>query len=210
MLLAFGNIVLAMPKKTSTTKTPTRPNDPKAPTAPAKTKATAANKPSSRKAASVSSATTPTGAAPPLPSQNQLQTVLTYPMLTSADIRSVTHPAAGYETVANEAMVTWESLAGDFKVPGLSFAALQQALATRNTLAPIEQAIEPFYERARCNRIKADSDAWAILLALVRAVKAAGSPELAARFKPLIDWITASHSPKKPTKKKTPTNTKTT
>jgi hypothetical protein len=131
-------------------------------------------------------------------------------MLMAADIKGAVHPAAGYETVANEAMTTWESIGDDFKVPGLSLAALQAALATRNTLAPIELAIEPFFERARANRIKADSDAWAILLALVRAVKAAGSPELLARFAPLIEWITASHTPNKPAKKKTTTNTKTT
>jgi hypothetical protein len=135
---------------------------------------------------------------------------LTYPILTAAEIKGAVHPAAGYETVANETLTTWQSIADDFKVPGLSFEALQAALATRNTLGPIEQAIEPFFERARANRIKADSDAWAILLALVRAIKAAGSPELAARFKPLIDWITASRAPKKPAKKKTTTNTKTT
>jgi hypothetical protein len=201
-------LVVAMLKKRPSSKTPTTPIEPKASNAPVKTSTKTTKKKAKTKPAP---AVTPAGkstAAPPVPSQQELQTVLTYPMLTGADIKNVAHPAAGYETVAGEALTTWQSIADDFKVPGLSIEALQTALATRNTLSPIELKIVPFLDRARANRIKADSDSWTILLALVRAVKGAGSPELAARFATLINWIAVSRSPKKPAKKKT-TTTKT-
>jgi hypothetical protein len=41
-----------------------------------------------------------------------------------------------------------------------------------------------------------------MLFALARAVKAAGGEALTQRFSPLIDWIAATHTPKKPRAKK--------
>ena len=48
---------------------------------------------------------------------------------------------------------------------------LAQALATRAALSPIERTLEPYYQRAYYNRLKADSDAIGVLFALARAIR---------------------------------------
>jgi hypothetical protein len=128
-----------------------------------------------------------------------MQSLKAYPVVTTADIAHFRHAPAQFNDVAHDTLGAWQGIASQFMVPGLTVDALASALETYDALLPIEQAMEPFYDRARTNRMKAESDAMGVLLALARAVKGAASPALAEKFARLTAWIAAPH--KKPVKK---------
>jgi hypothetical protein len=200
-----------MAKKTPPTKTPSTPDQPKPKAAKKKGKPAAGAKDAVPVKAKTTSVAPADGLMPP-PTEAQMESLQGYPELTAADVAHYLKANEGYQVVAQETLGEWQDLGSQFAVPGLSPETLAQALATRAALSPIERALEPYYQRAYYNRLKADSDAIGVLFALARAIKGTGNSALAKRFAPLITWIAATHTPRKPAPKKKPvkpTNTPT-
>jgi hypothetical protein len=146
-------------------------------------------------------------ALPDPPSQATLNSLSQYPAQSADDIAHLLRPPADFTEAAQQVLAVWQPIASQFNVPGLTVDMLVQALATYNEVAPIEQAIEPFYQRARTTRLKAGSDALNVLYTLARAVKGVGDTGLMQRFSVLFAWIAKHHAPKNPAKKKTTTKT---
>jgi hypothetical protein len=146
--------------------------------------------------------TTGAGGALPPPSQDEMNSILKYPMIPPSEVVHFHHVDGQFELIAQQTLASWKALGTGITLPGLSIDTLSQALATFEAVAPIEQKILPYYERARVTRMKAQSDATGVLYALARAIKSAGAADLAQTFAALIGWIAATHSPKKPRAKK--------
>jgi hypothetical protein len=200
---AYASIALGptMPKKTPPKKASTTP---KGKTAKA-TAPTGKPKPATGKAKTArakKTASSSIAGAPTPPTQAEMDLLMEQPVLTTDDIVHLTHAPAGFESVAKQVLADWQEIASQLQLPGLSVEALEQALATLDLLWPIELKIEPYYQRARTNRMKAASIAVSTLYALARAVKGAGNAALAQRFATLLAWIANTHTPNKPAKKK--------
>jgi hypothetical protein len=206
-----------MAKKTPTTKSSKTPVEPK-PKAAKKSAKPAAPKKQAAKAKSKSAAlppeavaTSPTNLATELPTEAEMELLQKYPVLSSANAVHFLRAPAGFRDVAVATLAEWQGLDTQFQAPGLTPDALSQAVATHDALAPIEQKLEPFYNRAYYNRLQADSDAMSLMFALARAIKGLGNTQLKERFHTLFDWISATHAHKAtPTKKQPPNTTKTT
>jgi hypothetical protein len=138
------------------------------------------------------------------PTEAEMESLEAYPVITSAQLAHYLRARPDFESIANQSLTTWQSMASKFMVPGLDITVLQKALADRAVLAPIEAKIAPFFQRAHTNRMRAEGEAMQLLYALARAVKGAGSPQLVQAFAFLTDWVGKGHTgTKKKTTKKT-------
>jgi hypothetical protein len=133
-------------------------------------------------------------AAPHPPTPAEFTEVLKYPVHTFEETRHYRTAPQGFDEVARATLKSWNEIAGDLKLPGVSAAALQHALDTRATLLPLEQKLEPYFRRAYDNRREADSDGMGVLYKLARAVNASGDAALKTRFARLIGWISEHHT----------------